>query len=99
MWVTTANAGSRPWCWAIQIGSLTSIMDGGFIRTAAGIGNRITRGVGPLFIMADGFVTRAWAGAGVRMMHGGHHGFAGARQMITAVGHPYRPARALPRLA
>ena len=32
------------------------------------------------------------------MIHGGHHGFAGARQMITAVGHPYRPVRALPRL-
>src|ERR1041385_5986320 len=79
---------------SILIGSRTSMGDDGSTPIAAGIGNRIIPGAGRHFIMVAGSGTRAWDGAGVRMMSGGRPGCAGARLMIIAVGRLCRRERA-----
>src|SRR5439155_1544066 len=82
MSMAMAAAGSPLFAKLIAIGSLTLTAGAGFIVTADGTGNRITRGAGPHFIMAAGSGTPGWAGVGVRMMCGRHRGCAGAIPMI-----------------
>ena len=58
------GAGDRRRRWWIPDGAPIPIGDVGFIRTAAGTGNRIIPGVGRRFIMADGIIIRGPVGFG-----------------------------------
>ena len=92
-----ARAGNRAWPYQTLVGSLITIAAGGSGPIAAGIGYQTIRGAGHHSIMAVGFTTTRWVGAGLRIMCGGLPGFPGDTLTITAVGRLCRPVQLLLR--
>ena len=89
------HAGNRPWPYQTRAGSLITTAAAGSGPIAVGIGYQTIRGAGPHSIMAVGFTTTGWVGAGLRIMYGGLPGLAGDTLTITAVGRPCRPVQFL----